>query len=68
MNTEDNVTDIQEDNIVLYDTKQVLQKPKPVEIETFDLVDLDHPALHKVLPELIFKTHQSIQTVLLPHW
>lgn len=55
MNTENNVTDIEDDNIVLYDTKKVLTKPKIEEAETFELVDLDHPALHKMLPEFDFQ-------------
>jgi len=46
----------QTDDIVLYDTKDRAKIPKPVEIEieTFDLVDGSHPALHKVLPEFDF--------------
>jgi len=46
-----------DDNIVLYDTAEKVKIPKPVEveIETFDLVDGSHPALHKVLPEFDFE-------------
>jgi peptide deformylase len=46
-----------DDNIVLYNTEDVLKIPKPQqeEIETFDLVDLNHPALHKALPEFDFE-------------
>ena len=47
----------QTDDIVLYDTKEVARVPKTatkVEIETFDLVDATHPALHKTLPEFNF--------------
>jgi peptide deformylase len=46
-----------EDNIVLYNTEERSRVPAPVtkiEIETFDLVDGSHPALHKVLPEFDF--------------
>jgi peptide deformylase len=46
-----------DDKIVLYDTTDVLKKPKaeqPV-IETFDLVDPTHPLLHKTLPEFDFQ-------------
>jgi len=42
-----------EDNIVLYDTKDTVEIKQP-QIETFDLVDPTHPALHKVLPEFDF--------------
>jgi peptide deformylase len=47
---------ITDDNIVLYDTAEKVKIPKPVqvEIETFDLVDPTHSALHKVLPEFDF--------------
>jgi peptide deformylase len=46
----------QTDDIVLYDTKEIIKQAPPtrVEIETFDLVDAADPALHKVLPEFDF--------------
>ena len=41
------------DNIVLYDTAEKVKQSQP-QIETFDLVDPTHPALHKALPEFDF--------------
>ena len=57
MNTQNDITDIAEDNIVLYDTKDVTKVEKQVEekIETFDLVYHTHEALSKVLPEFDFE-------------
>jgi peptide deformylase len=44
------------DDIVLYDTAETIKiKPTASEIETFDLVPPDHPALYKVLPEFDFQ-------------
>ena len=42
-----------DDNIVLYDTAEKVKIQQP-QIETFDLVDPTHPALHKALPEFDF--------------
>jgi peptide deformylase len=42
-----------EDNIVLYDTAEAV-KPQAPEIPLFSLVEPDHPALHKALPEFDF--------------
>ena len=45
-----------DDNIVLYDTAEKVKQTEPqIEIETFDLVDATHPALHKALPEFDFE-------------
>jgi peptide deformylase len=57
MNTQNEVTDIDDDKIILYDTKDVTQVEKKVEveIETFDLVHYSHEALSKVLPEFDFQ-------------
>jgi peptide deformylase len=40
------------DDIILYDTEK--RDVEPEQIETFDLVDAAHPALHMVLPEFDF--------------
>ena len=42
-----------DDNIVLYDTAEKVKIQQP-QIETFDLVDPTHPALHKALPDFDF--------------
>ena len=42
-----------DDNIVLYNTEDTVKVSQP-QIETFDLVDATHPALHKKLPEFDF--------------
>jgi peptide deformylase len=42
-----------DDNIVLYNTEEKVKIQQP-QIETFDLVDPTHPALHKALPEFDF--------------
>jgi peptide deformylase len=48
-----------EDKFVLYDTaEKVKTKPQQPIIETFDLVDPTHPALHKALPEFDFQNAQ----------
>jgi peptide deformylase len=51
MNTQNEVTDIDDDKIVLYDTKKEEKEP---EIETFNLEHHSHEALSKVLPEFDF--------------
>ena len=45
------------DNIVLYNTEDKIKTTAPtkVEIETFDLVHAQDPALHKVLPDFDFQ-------------
>lgn len=41
------------DDVVLYDTAEKVKQSQP-QIETFDLVDPTHPALHKALSEFDF--------------
>ena len=44
------------EDIVLYDTVEAVKiKPTATQVETFDLVPPDHPALYKVLPEFDFE-------------
>ena len=44
------------EDIVLYDTTDAVKiKPTATQVETFDLVPPDHPALYKVLPEFDFE-------------
>jgi len=44
------------EDIVLYDTEEKAKiKPTATQVETFDLVPPDHPALYKVLPEFDFE-------------
>jgi peptide deformylase len=44
------------EDIVLYDTADAVKiKPTATQVETFDLVPPDHPALYKVLPEFDFE-------------
>jgi peptide deformylase len=44
------------EDIVLYDTVEAVKiKPTVTQVETFDLVPPDHPALYKVLPEFDFQ-------------
>jgi peptide deformylase len=42
------------DDIILYNTEDTVKRVQP-QIETFDLVDPTHPALHKALPEFDFE-------------
>ena len=51
-----------DDNIVLYDTAEKVKQTEPqIEIETFDLVDATHPALHKALPEFDFENAKVVR-------
>jgi len=44
------------EDIVLYDTEEKAKiKPTATQVETFDLIPPDHPALYKVLPEFDFE-------------
>ena len=44
------------EDIVLYNTEEAVKvKPTATQVETFDLVPPDHPALYKVLPEFNFE-------------
>jgi peptide deformylase len=44
-----------DDTLVLYDTIEKIKSKRETEIETFELVDPTHPALHKALPEFDFQ-------------
>jgi peptide deformylase len=57
MNTQNEITDINDDEIVLYDTKDSFKTTKSTEseIETFQLVHYSHEAMSKVLPEFDFE-------------
>lgn len=57
MNTQNEITDINEDEIVLYDTKDVakVQAPAEPEIPTFQLVHYSHESMSKVLPDFDFQ-------------
>lgn len=55
MNKQNEVVDIDDDKIILYDTKDATKvATKEPEIETFELVHYTHESISKVLPEFDF--------------